>query len=322
MRHYILDTNAIIKWKGKIQNQDAANIKILLPLVVLQEFRAFAARNKNIILYENFEKEITDGSIEILEKPDVSIAELAETFPKIDATDFLIASTAKSYSKKVEDKDNQIYFVTDDIKLAGFLARELSIKTLKVSDFNTSLSDFSNELQPANTFSSQSSDRIVQLEVEISNLKQIVLAINSKIGDLILTNSPEFVDNERLKELRRIQSAKFDLTRLIKLCEEANKNYVSGSYLSTAMLVRAILDHIPPIFELRSFSEVANNYKGSKSFKQCASHLENSSRKIADAYLHEQIRSKETLPNKTQVNFSSDLDMILAEIIRILSFEL
>jgi hypothetical protein len=47
-------------------------------------------------------------------------------------------------------------------------------------------------------------------------------------------------------------------------------------------------------------------------------HLDKSLRKIADAHLHPQIRKKEILPNKTQVNFSNDLDVLLSEIVRIL----
>jgi hypothetical protein len=103
------------------------------------------------------------------------------------------------------------------------------------------------------------------------------------------------------------------------LCKELNKNYSASSYLSTAILLRSILDHVPPIFECANFAEVANNYAGgSKSFKQNMSHLHNSLRKIADAYLHEQIRKKESLPNKTQVNFAPDLDTLLGEIVRVL----
>ena len=130
--------------------------------------------------------------------------------------------------------------------------------------------------------------------------------------------SEAYVDLERIKELRAIKSDKFDLLKLIELCEELNKSYASGCYLAVAMLVRAILDHIPPIFECKGFTEVANNYTGSRSFKQSMANLENSSHKIADAHLHGQIRSKEALPNKTQVNFSNDLDVLLAEIVRVL----
>jgi hypothetical protein len=44
--------------------------------------------------------------------------------------------------------------------------------------------------------------------------------------------------------------------------------------------------------------------------------LDKSSRKIADSYLHTHIRNKETLPNKTQINFKYDLDVLLQEIVR------
>jgi Sec-independent protein translocase protein TatA len=61
------------------------------------------------------------------------------------------------------------------------------------------------------------------------------------------------------------------------------------------MLARALLDHIPPIFGFHTFPDLASQYGGGgKSFKECMNHLENSSRKIADAHLHSQIRKKET----------------------------
>ena len=128
-----------------------------------------------------------------------------------------------------------------------------------------------------------------------------------------------YVDPDRLSELRAIKSEKFDLAKLICLCDELNECFARELYFATAMLVRAILDHIPPILESKSFAQITNSYnKGTKSFKQSMEHLENSSRKIADAHLHSQIRSKEVLPNKTQVNFASDLDVLLAEIVRAL----
>lgn len=127
-----------------------------------------------------------------------------------------------------------------------------------------------------------------------------------------------YVDDNRLNELRAIKSERFDFTKLIRLCEELNESYVIGSYFGVAMMVRAILDHVPPIFECKNFGQVASNYGGTKAFKQSMEYLENSSRKIADAHLHSQIRKKEVLPNKTQVNFMSDLDVLLAEIVRVL----
>jgi hypothetical protein len=128
-----------------------------------------------------------------------------------------------------------------------------------------------------------------------------------------------FIDQTRLDELRAIKSPRYDLIKLVRLCEELNTCYINNCYLTTAMVGRAILDHVPPIFTCKNFAEVANNYiSGSKSFKQSMTNLESSLRKIADAHLHTQIRNKETLPNKTQVNFSNDLDVLLAEIVRLL----
>ncbi len=126
------------------------------------------------------------------------------------------------------------------------------------------------------------------------------------------------IDQGRLTELREIKSTAFDLTRLIRLCEELVTCYREGCFHAVAMLTRAILDHVPPIFGLRAFAEVANNYAGAKSFKDAMAHLEGAARKIADAHLHLPIRASEALPNGTQVNFGPDLDVLLAEIVRLL----
>ena len=129
------------------------------------------------------------------------------------------------------------------------------------------------------------------------------------------TEDGDFINKKRFQELKK-KRGRFDFSRLLQMLVEIDHAFSVESYISVILLVRAILDHIPPIFSLNSFKEVADNY-GSKSFKDSMSHLENSSRKIADSYLHTRIRNKESLPNKTQVNFSNDLDVLLAEIIRI-----
>jgi hypothetical protein len=68
-----------------------------------------------------------------------------------------------------------------------------------------------------------------------------------------------------------------------------------------------------------TFAAAANNCVGAgKSFKQSMQRLGNSSRRIADMYLHTQIRRSESLPTSTQVNFANDLDVLLGEIVRIL----
>lgn len=133
------------------------------------------------------------------------------------------------------------------------------------------------------------------------------------------TVSRAYVDPDRINELKAITSDNFDLSKLVRLCEELNICFAGECYLSMVMLTRAILDHVAPIFQLSKFSEIANNYSGAKSFKEAMQNLENSSRKISDYYLHSQIRKSETLPNVTQIDFSNNLDFLLAEITRILS---
>lgn len=154
-----------------------------------------------------------------------------------------------------------------------------------------------------------------RLQVELDQLIQRVQQVDTQ-----KKKEPQvLVDIDRIRELREINSQDFDLTKLIQLCEELNECYISECYFAVAMLTRAILDHVPPIFGIRNFPEVANNYSsGSKSFKQHMQHLDVSLRKIADSFLHQQIRSKEVLPNKTQINFSNDIDVLLGEIVRVL----
>ena len=122
----------------------------------------------------------------------------------------------------------------------------------------------------------------------------------------------------RLAELRALRSTQFDFKKLIRLCEELNIVSREECHFATAMLTRGLLDHVPPIFGTRKFSEVANNYSGgTKSFKDTMHHLETAARKVADAHLHTPIRKSETLPVMQQVNFAAQLDVLLAEIVRI-----
>ena len=140
---------------------------------------------------------------------------------------------------------------------------------------------------------------------------------------------PPFINESRLQELKDISSkqSKFDFSKLIRLCEELNSSYSNGNYYATAMLTRAIMDHVPPIFFNKSvnkpcenFNQVVDNYSGSKSFKDAMTQL-NSQKHISHSFLHQKIRRTESLPNITQVNNSPLLDWLLAEIVRILKEE-
>ncbi|MPZ46466.1 MAG: hypothetical protein GEV05_24390 [Betaproteobacteria bacterium] len=131
-------------------------------------------------------------------------------------------------------------------------------------------------------------------------------------------SADHYVSEERLRQLRELPKVKFDTSRLVRMLEELNSGYVRGSYLSCICLIRSVINHVPPVFGLETFAEVANNYAGGgRSFREAAGNLDKISRKIADGYLHTPIRRQETVPTKEQVEFRAPLDVLLAEVIRV-----
>jgi hypothetical protein len=102
-------------------------------------------------------------------------------------------------------------------------------------------------------------------------------------------------------------SAGFDHTKLVQLIRELNDNYSRGNAYAAHALLRAILDHVPPIFGCTDFRGVANNYQWSRTDK-------NYMRKLldfklqADDVLHRQISrradliSLEDMPPRTWLN--------------------
>ena len=129
---------------------------------------------------------------------------------------------------------------------------------------------------------------------------------------------PAYVDPIRILELRSIKSRQWDLKRLVRLLEELNSAHEHELHMATAMLVRAVVDHVPPVFNAKNFSEVANNYPAPRSFSDQMRHLDTSLRKIADMHLHQPVRKAEVLPVASQVDFRGALDVLLSEVVRLL----
>lgn len=129
---------------------------------------------------------------------------------------------------------------------------------------------------------------------------------------------PAYVDPARILQLRSIKPNEWDLKRLVRLLEELNSAYEHELHMATAMLVRAVADHVPPIFNAKNFSEVANNYPAPRSFSEQMRQLDTSLRKIADMHLHQPVRKAEVLPLAPQVDFRGALDVLLSEVVRLL----
>lgn len=137
----------------------------------------------------------------------------------------------------------------------------------------------------------------------------VILQLDKNISDL-------FVHPSRIDELKNIENDKFDLSKLIKMCEELNISFSNDANFGSAFLIRSIMDHVPPIFGEESFITFANNCKGS--FKKSMINLQNSARNISDRLIHSKISISESLPNSVQVDFRNDLDVLLEQVVKVL----
>lgn len=126
-----------------------------------------------------------------------------------------------------------------------------------------------------------------------------------------------YVDSGLIDELRSLSGGPFDFRRLLELVRELNIAASGEAHMATAMLVRAILDHVPPALSCKSFPEIASSYSGTKSFKDHMGKLDTSLRKVADGYLHTQIRKRESVPTGVEVDFRAAVGELLREIIRV-----
>jgi len=123
-----------------------------------------------------------------------------------------------------------------------------------------------------------------------------------------------FLNPEVLKELTTIKNKNFDTKKLVKFCEELNDSYSRANYLACALLIRAVMNHIPPIFNVEKFSQVVAN--SGKSIKAVLSHLESQARPIADLHTHFLIRAKEQIPTKHQIEpYKPSFEILIQEII-------
>lgn len=146
-------------------------------------------------------------------------------------------------------------------------------------------------------------------------LGDVLESWNDKLNKVSILRNDYFIDINRIKELESITNQNFDLSRLIELCREINIAYQNECFMAIAMITRTVMNHVPPIFGFKNFTEVASNYKG-KSIKISLQNIDKSLRNIADTHLHSQIKKHEILPNFTQVNFKAELDVLIGEIIR------
>jgi hypothetical protein len=123
-----------------------------------------------------------------------------------------------------------------------------------------------------------------------------------------------FLDQETMSKLKSAKLLAFDLTKVIRFCEELNDSYRRGNYLSCALIIRALMNHVPPIFGAQTFAQVVAS--SGKSVKAILGRLEDEARPIADLHTHMHIRQRESLPSRNQIDlYKPSFEILIQEIV-------
>ncbi len=128
-------------------------------------------------------------------------------------------------------------------------------------------------------------------------------------------HSTEFVNKQVIASLMAQSTDDCDTNKLVRCCEELNFAFASGNYYSCAMLTRAIIDHVPPLFDEIDFKSVAAHWPNNAVKKQLE-HLENVTKQVGHIALHTRIKRNASPLNQTSIDCRQPLDTLLKECIR------
>ncbi|MFF4349817.1 hypothetical protein [Streptomyces sp. NPDC001530] len=119
---------------------------------------------------------------------------------------------------------------------------------------------------------------------------------------------PQYVNEDLIKELEAKQGqTRLSPDKLLQLVRELNACFRDGHAYACHALVRAIIDHVPPILGCQSFEQAASSYKWTKTDKKYVQRLLEF-KVQADDVMHRQIRTsrgvitKHDLPNSGYIN--------------------
>ncbi len=98
------------------------------------------------------------------------------------------------------------------------------------------------------------------------------------------------------------------------MCREINSSFAHGNLFATVLLMRAVLNYVPPLFGRETFSQVAANI--GRSLKDSFDDLENGLRKIADFHTHRRIGPTEVYSSPAQVEpFKPQFELLLQQVV-------
>jgi len=150
-----------------------------------------------------------------------------------------------------------------------------------------------------------------ELWVVIDVLKEVAQDPNYAAN---VASNAAFLNPDILIQLKTVTGARLDLRKLVKMCEELNDAYARGNYISSALLIRAIMNHVPPVFGAALFSEVVAH--SGRSLKAILERLNEDARPIADLHTHCLMRATEHLPTKNQLEpYKAAFEVLMQEVL-------
>ncbi len=122
------------------------------------------------------------------------------------------------------------------------------------------------------------------------------------------------IDPELVERLALLRSSQFSLSFTVTMCNEINSSFRNGNVVATILLMRAVLNYVPPIFGHDTFPQVVAS--SGRSLRDSLDHLENGLRKIADFHTHRRLGSADLCPTRAQVEpFKPQFELLLQQVV-------
>ena len=152
---------------------------------------------------------------------------------------------------------------------------------------------------------------------EIDALLPDIEAAVERLDDSALSvGGARIVDPELIDRMEDMQSAEVML--LAQYCRELNLCFAHGSNVATLLLMRTVLNYVPPLLGHETFDQVVANVGRSR--KEAFEHLQNGLRKIADFHAHRRAGPAPMYPSAAQVEpFKPPFELLLQEVVAYVS---
>jgi hypothetical protein len=121
------------------------------------------------------------------------------------------------------------------------------------------------------------------------------------------------VDPELITRLEKVPATTFSTRFLVGVIREINACFASGSIIATLLLMRTILNHVPPIFGESTFEAVVG--QANRSVKKSHANLQESLRNVADLHAHQIAKKAHSYPSSLQVeSYRADFEILLQQV--------